>query len=60
MTKLQNKIRCARFSRRQRKEKHDNVWVGNKRYGIPRFLRPYVKVVKAMRLKGSKLRLRRY
>lgn len=60
MTKLQTKIRCARFSRRQRKESHKIVWIGNKRYGTPRFLKPYIKKIKAMRLKGSKLKLKRY
>lgn len=60
MTKLQQKINHARFFRMRKRERNKIVWVGNKRYGTPRFLVPYVKVVKAMRLKGSKLQLRRY
>ena len=60
MTKLQVKTSHARSSRRQRKESHKIVWVGNKRYGIPRFLKPYIKKIKAMRLKGARLKLMRY
>ena len=59
MTKLQVKTSRARSSRRQIKESHKIVWVGNKRYGTPRFLKPFIKKIKAMRLKGSKLRLRK-
>ena len=62
MTKLQTKIRCSRFSRLQKKESHqsDGVWIGNKRYLTPRFLKPFIKTTKAIRLKGGKLKLKRY